>query len=420
MAHRSIALGAMLIAMSLLSACSVFGRQENDPPAARDADVMVSIVQSSWYLQTERIGSRRLPFFELRRDGTVFTTADGGAEESMFGVYWARLTEDGIEQVRQWFDDLSFNDAHYQESSPPTDQPTTTVYANFGLPVGVSVYGLDTEPGAQSANREVRRLAGVIDRLRALPDDEHLTVQRRAPYTPTALDIAFQPAVPEDDKQLSAPVRWPFATPLTQRTLGVGGYGTVLCATIDGAEAATIIELMAGHDKDTPPHWSTGATPGSGQPTSVSVTANALLRGQSGCSTAGAAPATSNRVAVEPLQDVVLADPATWNGRYPADRFTTAARLELYAAVPILVRELERRQAVEDASGTRNSTEFHVPTGSDLGWYDYGFVAAEVDGARYVDLEARYEGMAPDPWEPPTWHARIALGTETVTDLDLR
>lgn len=124
------------------------------------------------------------------------------------------------------------------------------------------MFGLDIEPGAQSANREVRRLAGVIDRLRALPDDEHLTVQRRAPYTPTALDIAFQPAVPEDDKQLPAPIRWPSATPLTQRTLGVGGYGTVLCATIDGAEAATIIELMAGHDEDTPPHWSTGATPG--------------------------------------------------------------------------------------------------------------------------------------------------------------
>ncbi|MEV4205794.1 hypothetical protein [Nocardia salmonicida] len=105
----------------------------------------------------------------------------------------------------------------------------------------------------------------------------------------------------------------------------------MLCATIDGAEAATIIELMAGYDEDTRPHWSTGATPGSGQPTSVSVTANALSRGQSGCGRAGAAPATSNRVAVEPLQDVVLAD----------------------------------------------------------------------------------------PWEPPTWHARIALGTETVTDLDL-
>ena len=189
------------------------------------------------------------------------------------------------------------------------------------------MFGLDIEPGAQSANREVRRLVGVIDRLRALPDDEHLTVQRRAPYTPTALDIAFQPAVPEDDKQLPAPIRWPFATPLTQRTLGVGGYGTVLCATIDGAEAATIIELMAGHDEDTPPHWSTGATPGSGQPTSVLVTANALLRGQSGCGTAGAAPATSHRVAVEPLQDVVLADPAAWNGRYPADRCTTAADL---------------------------------------------------------------------------------------------
>lgn len=43
------------------------------------------------------------------------------------------------------------------------------------------------------------------------------------------------------------------------------------------------------------------------------------------------------------------------------------------------------------------------------------------DGAVFttVDLEERYEGMAPDPWEPPTWHARIALGTETVTDLDL-
>ncbi|WP_194828151.1 hypothetical protein [Nocardia sp. XZ_19_231] len=420
MAHRSIVLGAMLIVMSLLSACSVFGREENDPPAARDADVLVSIVESSWFLQTERIGSQRLPFFELRRDGTVFTTADDGAEESMFGVYWARLTEEGIEQVRRWFDDLSFNDAHYRESSPPTDQPTTTVYANFGRPVGVSVYGLDTESGAHSANREVRRLAGVIDRLRALPADEQLTVQRRAPYTPAALDLSFQPAVPEEDKQLPAPIRWPFAIPLTQRALGVGGYGTVLCATVDGTEAATIIELMAGHDEDAPPHWSTGATPGSGQPTSVLVTANALLRGRSGCSTAGPAPATSTHVVVEPLQDVVLADPAAWKGRYPAERFTTAARLELYAAVPILVRELQTRQAVEDANATSDSTEFRVPTGSDLSWYDYRFVAAEVDGARYLDLEARYEGMAPDPWEPPTWHARIALATETVTELDLR
>ncbi|MFD9548798.1 hypothetical protein ACFWBG_15515 [Nocardia salmonicida] len=43
------------------------------------------------------------------------------------------------------------------------------------------------------------------------------------------------------------------------------------------------------------------------------------------------------------------------------------------------------------------------------------------DGAVFttVDLEERYEGVTPDPWEPPTWHARIALGTETVTDLDL-
>ncbi|MFE3316726.1 hypothetical protein [Nocardia sp. NPDC059195] len=420
MARRSDVLGAMLIAVSLLSACTVFGRGENDPPAARDADVLVSIAESPGFLHTERVGSRRVPFFELRRDGTVFTNVDDGAEQSAFGVYWARLTEEGIEQVRAWFDELSFNDDHYRELSPSTDQPTTSVYANFDGPVGVSVYGLDTEPGARSGNGEVRRLGGVIDRLRALPDDEQLTVQRRAPYTPTALDVAFQPAVPEDDEQLPAPISWPFAIPLTQRPLGVGGYGTVLCATIDGDEAATVIELMADNDQDSPPHWSTGAAPGSGQPTSVLVTLNALLRGQSGCSAAKSAPTASNRVVVEPLQDVVLADPAAWNGPYPADRFTTAASLELYAAVPILVRELETREAIEDANGTSDSTELHVPTGSDLTWYDYRFVAAEVDGARYIDLEARYQGMAPDPWEPPTWHARIALDPETVTDLDLR
>ncbi|MFC9659784.1 hypothetical protein ACFVJ5_06060 [Nocardia sp. NPDC127606] len=380
----------------------------------------MSIAESPGFLEAERVGSRRVPFFELRRDGTVFTTVDDGAEQSVFGVYWARLTDDGIEQVRAWFDELSFDDAHYREFSPPTDQPTTVVYANFDGPVGVSVYGLDTESRTRSGNGEMRRLGNVIDRLRALPDDSQLTVQRRAPYTPTALDIAFQPAVSQDDEPLPEPTRWPFAIPLTQRPLGVGGYGRALCATVDGAEAATIVELMAGHDGDTPPHWSTGATPGSGQPTSVLVTVNALLRGRSGCSAVPSAPAPSNHVVVEPLQDVALADPSAWQGHYPADRFATATSLELYASVPILVRELEAREAVEDADGTSDSTELHVPTGSDLTWYDYEFVAAEVGGSRYLDLSARYQGMAPDPWEPSTWHARIALGPETVTDLDLR
>ncbi|MFD6399285.1 hypothetical protein [Nocardia sp. NPDC060249] len=417
MAHRSAVLGAMLIATSLLCACTVFGRGESDPPAARDAEVLVSIAESPGFLETERVGSRRVPFFELRRDGTVFTNVADGAEESMFGVYWARLTEDGIEQVRAWFDDLSFNDAHYREFSPPTDQPTTVGYANFDGPVGVSVYGLDTESRTRSGTGETGRLATVIDRLRALPDDEQLTVRRRAPYTPTALDIAFQPAVSSDDEPLPAPTGWPFAVPLTQRPLGVGGYGRALCATVDGAEAAAIIELMAGHDEDAPRHWSTGASPGSGQPTSVLVTANALLRGQSGCSAVATDSASSNRVVVEPLQDVVLADPSTWKGRYPADRFTTATSVELYAAVAILVRDLEAREAREDADG---AIELHVPTGSDLTWYDYEFVAAEVGGSRYLDLSARYQGMAPDPWEPPTWHARIALGPEAVTHLDLR
>lgn len=420
MVHRSVVLGAMFIAVSSLCACTVFGRGESDPPAARDADVLVSIAESPGFLETERVGSQRVPFFELRRDGTVFTTVDDGAEESMFGVYWARLTEDGIEQVRTLFDELSFNDAHYREFSPPTDQPTTVVYANFDGPVGVSVYGLDTESRTRSGNGEMRRLGNVIDRLRALPDDEQLTLQRRAPYTPTALDIAFQPAVSQDDEPLPEPTRWPFAIPLTQRPLGAGGYGRALCATLDGAEAATMIELMAGHDEDTPPHWTTGAAPGSGQPTSVLVTTNALLPGRSGCSAAASEQASSNRVVVEPLQDVALADPSAWQGRYPADRFTTATSLELYAAVPILVRDLEAREAVEDADGTSDSTELHVPTGSDLTWYDYEFVAAEAGGSRYLDLSARYQGMAPDPWEPPTWHARIALGPETVTNLDLR
>lgn len=420
MARRSVVLGAMLIAMSSLCACTLFGRGESDPPVARAADVLVSIGESPGFLQGRQVGSRLVPFFELRRDGTVFTNVDDGAEESLFGVYWARLTTEGIEQVRSWFEDLSFNDAHYEEFSPPTDQPTTSVYANFDGPVGVSVYGLDTETGAQSGNGEVRRLAGVLDRLRALPDDEQLTEQRRAPYTPTAIDLAFQPAVPEDDRPLPVPTEWPFPTPLTQRPLGVGGYGTVLCATIDGPEVATVIELLARQDEDIPPHWSTGAAPGTGQPTSVFVTPNALLRGQSGCSAPESAEPPPKRVVVEPIQDVVIADPATWNGPYPADRFTAATNLELYAAVPILIRDLELRSDAEDASGTSTSTDLHVPTGSDLTWYDYRFVAAEVNGARYIDLEARYQVGKPDPWEPPTWHARIALGTETVTDLDLR
>ncbi|MGY0499206.1 hypothetical protein ACWZHB_11980 [Nocardia sp. FBN12] len=419
MARRSVVLGAMFSAMSLLCACTLFGRGESDPPAARDADVLVSVGESPGFLDVRQVGSRRVPFFELRRDGTVFTDVDDGAEQSLFGVYWARLTGEGIEQVRTWFDDLSFNDVHYEEFSPPTDQPTTSVYANFDGPVGVSVYGLDTETGSRSGNGEVRRLADVLDRLRALPDDEQLTEQRRAPYTPTAIDLTFQPAAPEDGEPLPAPTGWPFPTPLTQRPLGVGGYGRVLCATIDGHEVATVIELLSRQDEDTRPHWSTGAAPGTGQPTSVFVTPNALLRGQSGCSTAESA-SPANRVVVEPIQDVMLADPATWNGPYPADRFTAATSLELYAAVPILIRDLERRADIEDASGTSDSTELHVPTGSTLTWYDYRFVAAEVNGARYIDLEAHYQGGKPDPWEPPTWHARIALGPETVTDLDLR
>ncbi|MFE1591375.1 hypothetical protein [Nocardia sp. NPDC058705] len=416
MAYRSAVLGAMLIVMSLLSASSPSGRGEDDPPPARAADVLVSVTESPGFLQTELVGSQRAPFFELRRDGTVFTTVGRGAEPSMLGVYWARLTEKGIEQVRAWIGAVSFNDAHYRERTTWTDQPTTSVYANFDQPVGVSVYGLDTKPGSRSDNGEMRRLAGVIDRLRELPDNEELTEQRRAPYTPAAIDIGFQPAVPRDGDRLPVPIRWPFATPLTQRALGVGGYGRVLCATIEGSEVATVMELMAGQNKYTRPHWTTGAAPGSGQPTSVFVTMNALLRGQSGCSAPASDRAPSDRAVVEPLQKVVLADPATWTGLYPADRFVGASSLELYAAVPILVRELEAR----DASDTGNSTEFHVPTGSTLSWYDYRFVAAEVDGARYIDLEARYQGSAPDRWKPPTWHARIALGPETVTDLDLR
>lgn len=420
MAGRSVVLGAMLLAMSLVGACGVFGRGESDPPPARDPDVLVSIGESPGFLEAERVGSRPVPFFELRRDGTVFTDVGDGAQESPFGVYSARLTEEGIEQVRGWFGELSFDDAHYEESSPPTDQPTTSVYANFDGPVGVSVYGLDTETGSRSGNREVRRLAGVLDRLRGLPDNEQLTQRQRAPYTPTAVDLAFQPAVPVDDEPLPAPTQWPLPTPLTQRRLGAGGYGAVLCATIDGPEAATVIELLARHDDDRLPHWSTGAAPGTGQPTSVLVTPNALLPGQSGCSTAESAQPPEKRVVVEPIQDVVLADPATWNGPYPADRFTAATSVELYAAVPILIRDLEARSDAEEAAGTRDGTEPHVPTGSTLTWYDYRFVAAEVDGARYLDLEARYQGAQPDPWEPPTWHARIALGPETVTALDLR
>ncbi|MGW5386382.1 hypothetical protein [Nocardia sp. NPDC003963] len=416
--RRVALIGSALIVATLIGGCGIFGRAENDPPVARDPDVLVSIDESPGFLNPERAGSRRLPFFELRRDGTVFTTVREGAEESEFGVYRAQLTTEGVEQVRAWFSDLAFDDARYPDNST-TDQPTTSVYANFDGPVGVSVYGLDTESGPRSGDADLRMLEDVIDRLRELPDDEELTVLRREPYTPATLDIAFQPAVPEGGEGLSAPARWPLATPLTRRDLGVGGYGAVLCATLDGAEAATIAELVAGDERYRQPHWSTGAAARSGQPTSVFVTVNAVLPGRAGCRAVKPDPAALNHVVVEPLQEVAIADPAVWDGRYPADRFTIADRLELYAAVPILVRELE---AVSDAEDTRREDErpvLRVPTGSDLTWYDYRFVAAEVGGARCIDLEARYAGVEPDRWEPPIWRARVDLTAEVVTELDL-
>ncbi|MFI6866402.1 hypothetical protein [Nocardia sp. NPDC050406] len=418
MACRSIVLVAALLAAFLIAACDEpSGRGENDPPAARDSDILVAVDDSAIVLNGDRAGESRVPFFELRRDGTVFTTVKATAQQSEFGVYSAKLTGEGIEQVRAWFSDIAFNDASYPELNV-TDLPITFVYANFDAPVGVSVYGVDLRSSQPSGTGERRTLSEVIHRLRTLPDDERLTTQRRAPYTPTALDIDLAPATPEQDKELDSPAAWPLDTPLTQRRLGGGGYSP-LCVTIDGAEAATLVGLRTGNDLYRQSHWSTGAAPGSGLPTSVFVTVHPLLRGRTGCSTAAPHPEAPHRLIARPLHEVELADPAAWNRRYPAERLTTASGLEVYAAVAILIRGLHTGSVAGQANGSRDGTELHAPTGSALSWYEFRFVAAEVDGLRHIDLEATYEAISPTSTQPMTWFARIDLTAETVTALDL-
>lgn len=401
---------------------------DDDPPEERDPDILVS-VQRSLGGMAEVAPGNPVPDFELRADGTVFAESDssgtsetGGRSGSVFGIDRYRLTDEGVDRVRRLLAEVSFDDADYGEATI-TDAGTAQVYADFGEPVGVSVYALDHDSGVSRAEAAARvRLVDVLDALEALATDEAVLAEPRQSYTPDVLDIAFQPAVPEDGDTLPEPVAWPLDEPLTERTLGVSREGGAhLCTTVAGADAAAIAELVAATSDDGAP-WSSGATPGSGHPTAVFATVRGLLPGDEGCSADQPGPATSTTIDVDPLGSIELADPAAWDGRLPADRFEAASSLDVYTAVPILVGETEARATAEDeAPGGLDEDEPHVatPDDADLSWYGYRTVVAEVGGQRYLDVEASYEGGDPDPWQPRTWRARIDLHREFVIELQL-
>jgi hypothetical protein len=385
---------------------------EDPPTTALDPHIVASI-SSGGGMAEEQPGQGLA--FELYDDGSVFTTGTG-----TYGLDRYRLTGAGVAHARELLARVDLDHGAYGEPTI-TDMPSTTVYVNLGgTPEDVQVYALSGLPddmgdlGLSADEQAVRaELQGIVADLTGLAaeTDPGLVAEPPAEYTPDRLDVAFVPWV-TDDELSAEPLAWPLDTPLTERTLGWEGLR--LCATVEGDEVGTLTEAMAV-ERPGPQDvaWTTGAGEGERQPTAVAVQLWGLRPGQQACADRPAASVPHDPIQLDagPLYSIDLVDPdaageAGWDGELPADGFRRAEPLEVDAVVPALAAAAGADPAVALSS-------------TDLTWYEYRAVVAEVDGTEYLDVEARpTPGSTPDPGEPTAWRARIDLDTTEVVTLE--
>jgi hypothetical protein len=387
-----------------------------DPPAtALDPHIVASITSGGG--MTDGQPGQGLAF-ELYDDGSVFTTGTG-----TYGLDRYRLTEAGTARARELLAGVDLDDTAYGEPTI-SDMPSTTVYVNLdGEPADVRVYALTDLPGdlgdlglgvdEQAVRAELQAIVADLTGLATGTGD--LLAEPPASYTPDRLDVAFIPWVSDDEVtgEISAePLPWPLDTPLTERTLGWEGLR--LCATVEGDEVGAVTDAMAVERPGPQDHaWMTGAGEGERQPTVVAVQLWGLRPGQQSCADrpASAVPHDPIQLDAGPLYSIDLVDPeaageAGWDGELPADSFRRAEPLEVDAVVP----------ALAVAAATDPATSL---SSSDLTWYDYRAVVAEVDGTEYLDIEARpTAGSVPGPGEPNAWRARVDLTTTEVTTVE--
>jgi hypothetical protein len=341
-----------------------------------------------------------LPDFELRGDGTVVVTM--GDDIGPFGDTY-RLTEAGIDRVRDLFADVETDEDAYGDVHI-TDVPSTGVSLNFdGAPVSFGVYALNETDGTGLSDDEAaarRHLVEVLGQLQELPADEDLLAGAPAPFTPDTLDVMLEPWL-SDGSDLQA-ISLDLATPLLEHALGYQDISGRPCVTVGGADAVELAKVVDRTGPQDQP-WSTGAATGTGQPTAVIVDVSAVPRDDQGCAErAGANPPLPIELHLREPGTVTLVDPSAWEGALPAERFTPANGLLVYALLP---------EFVDDVQALTESDQ--------MADYEYQAVVAEANGRRYLDVEgaawwaSESRSEFPNPPDTPR-RLRIRVDIETA------
>lgn len=245
--RRARALVALLSVVLVAAAC---GDDDGTVVADRGAppgdgsEMVIQVTAYGGFLPVETALSTT-PMITVLADGTVITPAPVPAiypgpaiQPLQAGTISAADIDALIERARS----TGLLDGPLELGSPPvTDQPTTRVTIRAdGRTVQHEAYALQEDTGvdpAEAQNRE--RLRGFIDQL------SELSVGDR-PWTPTAVVATIVgPYVADPTVGPHPPVDWPLATaPDTD--------GELPCTVIEGADAETLMDALAGANQLTP------------------------------------------------------------------------------------------------------------------------------------------------------------------------
>jgi hypothetical protein len=209
----------------------------------------------------------RFPEFSLLGDGTVVTVgpvAEIYPGQALPNLQARTLTEEGIQAILRAARDAGLlgPDRHYT-TMLVSDVPTTvfTVFAGGDRRV-ISVYGLGMEDRGQGMPQdevEARQKLEAFEQ-NVLGLDSWLppgSLTSEHPYNASALRVFVQqPYQSPDPTLVEPPVDWPLAGSLADFGQPYTGLQGTRCGTVEGEEAARVLEAAKGGNELTP--WQSG------------------------------------------------------------------------------------------------------------------------------------------------------------------
>jgi len=209
----------------------------------------------------------RFPEFSLLGDGTVVTVgpvAEIYPGQALPNLQARTLTEEGIQAILRAARDAGLlgPDRHYT-TMLVSDVPTTvfTVFAGGERHV-ISVYGLGMEDPGQRMRQDEMEARQKLEAFEqdVLGPDAWLppgTFTSEHPYTASALRVFVQqPYRSPDPALVEPPVDWPLAGSLTEFGKPDSGLSGTRCGTVEGDDAARVLEAAKGANELTP--WQSG------------------------------------------------------------------------------------------------------------------------------------------------------------------